>query len=69
MELATGKVFPQGGESTEETLSRLCTSFAQFIDEVGFYVGKLSEQQKKTDETIKELSEKLSALTEQEVVS
>lgn len=59
MELKTGKVIPTGGESTGEIVQKLCVQFALLIDEMGFYVTKLSQQNKELEEKLKELSESM----------
>lgn len=64
MELRTGKVVPLAGESQEEVLRKLCTQFALLIDEVGFYVTKLSQQNKELEKKVKELADKLAEETE-----
>jgi len=57
MELKTGKVIPTGGEATGEVVQKLCVQFALLVDEMGFYVTKLSQQNKELEAKIKELSE------------
>lgn len=59
MELKTGKVIPVGGEATGEIVQKLCVQFALLVDEMGFYVTKLSQQNKELEEKLRELSESI----------
>ena len=64
MELRTGKVVPLAGDTREEVIRKLCTQFALLIDEVGFYVTKLSEENRVLKEKVEELTKKLEEGTE-----
>lgn len=70
MELRTAKVRPMGGESSRETIQKLCTQFALLIDEVGYMLSvsdsdkqKLLKQVESLSKTVKELEERVSNIT------